>query len=316
MPSHATVPSRFLGCDVGKNTIVVFDDATGTTRSVENTLQALTGLADTIAADSFVVCEATGGYEAPLLAAMTAAGIACHRADARKVKAFIRSFGTLGKTDAIDAKALARYGRERHPGLCPWRRRDAKREELQSLVLTRQDLVKDRTAWSNRLKAPGNAPVTDCLRAMVAACDEQIKALEGRIQDLYGEAEDLAEDRDRLTAINGIGENTAASLLALMPELGTLSRRQAAALAGLAPHPNQSATIDRYRRAKGGRPKLKRALFMAAMAATRHNKTLNAFYNRLIGNGKKPIVAITAVMRKLIVIANAVIKQKYSAKLS
>lgn len=111
-----------------------------------------------------------------------------------------------------------------------------------------------------------------------------------------------------MRSIAGIGQTTAAQLAALMPELGTLGRRQAAALAGLAPHPRQSGSNDAYRRTRGGRPEIKQTLFMAALAAARHNPTLRDFYQRLKHNGKKPIVALIAVMRKIIVIANARIR--------
>jgi transposase len=115
----------------------------------------------------------------------------------------------------------------------------------------------------------------------------------------------MREAAQTLRAIAGIGPATAATLLALMPELGHLNRRQAAAPAGLAPHPRQSRAFDAYRRTRGGRPQVKSAMFMAARSVVRYNKSLTAFYQRLLANGKKKLVALTAVMRKLIVIANA-----------
>ena len=115
-----------------------------------------------------------------------------------------------------------------------------------------------------------------------------------------------------LQTITGVGPVVATSLLALMPELGQLGRHQAAALAGLAPHPNQSGTADRYRRTRGGRPEVKRALFMAAMVAAKHNPQLKAAYQRMIANGKKPLVALTALMRKIVVIANARLRDSFA----
>ena len=146
--SHPATPSRFIGCDVGKTAIVVFDAASGRTRAVANTPEALSGFAASLEATCFVVCEATGGYERDLLAALIAAGVPACRADARKVKAFIRSFGTLGKSDAIDANALARYGRDRYAELPLWSAREPERERLQALVLARRHLVKDRFAYA------------------------------------------------------------------------------------------------------------------------------------------------------------------------
>ena len=119
---------------------------------------------------------------------------------------------------------------------------------------------------------------------------------------------DCQGPQDFPVAIPGVGDKTAAALIALMPELGSLDRRKAAALAGLAPHPKQSGDAEGYRRTRGGRPEVKRVLFMAALSARKHNPNLKAFYERLVQAGKKPLVAITAIMRKLVVIANATLK--------
>jgi transposase len=314
--SHPATPSRFIGCDVGKTAIVVFDTASGRTYAVANTPEALSGFAASLEATCFVVCEATGGYERHLLAALIAAGVPACRADARKVKAFIRSFGTLGKSDAIDANALARYGRDRYAELPLWSAREPERERLQALVLARRDLVKDRLAYANRRAAPAAEPVHPYLEALVESFDAQINAIEADIKTLCAACEPIAKAVNVLVAIPGIGQKTAAALIALMPELGSLPRRQAAALAGLAPHPNQSGQTDAYRRTRGGRPEVKRVLFMAAISAAKHNPTLSAFYKRLLSAGKKPLVAITAIMRKLVVIANAKLRTAKALQVS
>ncbi|MCW5954063.1 MAG: transposase [Propionibacteriaceae bacterium] len=305
MHTPSAPPSCFVGCDVGKYHIVVFHSLTGRTATLPNRPEDLEAFAATLAPDSLTVCEATGGYEAALLTALHAAGRPVHRADARKVKAFIRSFGTLAKTDAIDARALARYAQERHARLARWQPAEHQRDRLQALVLTRCDLVAQRLACSNRFGAPGAEPVRRYLATLLACLDDQIRAIEADIQTLLRQSSQLARHTAILRGIPGIGPATAAALLALMPELGTIGRRQAAALAGLAPHPNTSGSADRYRRIRGGRPEVRRVLFMAALSACKHNPTLRDFYKRLIANGKKPLVAITALMRKLVVIANA-----------
>ena len=297
--------TRFIGADVGKAAIVVFDNRDNTTRTIPNSPEQLAAFAAELDGACLVVCEATGGHEAALLHALTQAGLAVHRADARKVKAFIRSFGILGKTDAIDARALAQYGRERYAQLALWQAPDPCRDRLQALVLTRSDLVAQRVACNNRLTAPGAKPVQIYLVNLIECLSVQIAAIEADIDALIQAHQPLDKAAKTLRAIAGIGLRTAASLLALMPELGSMNRRQAAALAGLAPHPNQSGSANGYRKTKGGRPEIKRVLFMAALAAARYNPTLRAFYNKLIANGKKPLVALTAIMRKIIVIANA-----------
>ncbi len=243
-----------------------------------------------------------------LLSCLNAADIPAHRADARKVKAFIRSYGVLGKTDDIDAKQLALYANERHTQLALWQEPNRNTQELQSLILTRQDLVADRVAWNNRLKAPGPTAAAPRIKAMVKAIQTQIAAIERDIAATIKASGNLTKTLDTLRTIKGIGATTAVTLLALMPELGTMDRRQAAALAGLAPHPKQSGATNAYRRTKGGRPNVKKAIFMAAMSASKYNPQLKLTYQRHINAGKKPIVALTAIMRKLIVIANAKIR--------
>jgi transposase len=232
---------------------------------------------------------------------------ACRRilADARKVKAFIRSRGTLGKTDGIDARGLARYGQERHPELPRWQPACGMQEEIRTLIRLRAQLVKQRAALSNQIKAPGGTIAKKHLKALHNAASEQIAAIEVDIRQLIERDPATASVVAIIKAIPGCGHLTAVTVAALMPELGSMSGRQAASLAGLAPHPHQSGQRDGYRRTRGGRPEVKRTLFMAAMAARNHNPALKAVYQRLVHNGKKPLVAITALMRKLITIINA-----------
>jgi transposase len=241
---------------------------------------------------------------------------ACRRilADARKVKAFIRSRGTLGKSDGIDARGLARYGQERHAELPRWQPAGGAQDEIRTLIRLRAQLVKQRAALTNQIKAPGGAIAKKHLTALRAAASEHITAIEADIRGLIDCDPATAEVVAIIEAIPGCGHLTAITVAALMPEIGAMSGRQAASLAGLAPHPHQSGQRDGYRRTRGGRPEVKRALFMAAMAARNHNPALKAVYQRLIQNGKKPLVAITALMRKLITIINARIRDALQTK--
>ena len=147
--------------------------------------------------------------------------------------------------------------------------------------------------------------------AVLTCIREQIAAIEAAIAALIKDTAQLRQAEQVLSAIQGIGATTAATLLALMPELGSLDRRKAAALAGVAPHPKRSATTVGYQRTRGGRPQVKKALFLAAMSASKCNPQLRPTYERLIKDGKKPMVALTAVMRKLIVIANAKLRDAF-----
>lgn len=301
----AIAPNAVIGCDVGKNHIVAFDSRTQRSSHIPNTPEHLAAFAATLDPSCLVVCEATGGYEAHLLDAMVKAGQPVHRADPSKVKAFIRSFGTLGKTDRIDARALAQYGLERHSRLPRWQPTDAHRDRLRTLVMTRRDLVVARLAWANRLDAPIAEPARAFIEPVIATFDQQIRAIDQEIQAITAAEASLARAINVLRTIRGIGPKTAAALVALMPELGRIDRRRVAALAGLAPHPRQSGAADAYRRVHGGRPEVKRVLFMAALTAARHDLVLSQFYQRLIAAGKKPMLALIALMRKLIVICNA-----------
>lgn len=314
MNGVTTSPARFIGCDVGKKEIVVFDSLSRNVSSLTNSPPALAEFAAELDPDVLVICEATGGYEAMLLEALAAQRRPAHRADARKVKAFIRSFGTLGKSDAIDAKALARYGEERHLQLPRWKPANKERAALAGLVLTRQDMVKDRTAWSNRSRAPGGR--AEIIAPLLTALNIQIRTVEAEIKALLDTCQPLREAVAVLRTIKGLGPTIAPTLIALMPELGTLDRRRIASLAGLAPHPNQSGTSDGYRKVRGGRAQIKPILLLPAMTAARHDPNLKAFYQRLIADGKKPIVALVAVMRKMIIIANARLRDAERQQLS
>jgi transposase len=308
MSAPTNTPLGFIGCDVGKATIVVCDSRDGRTRSIPNQAADLAAFAAGLDASCFVVCEATGGHEAGLLAAMVSAMVPAHRGDARKIKAFIRSWGTLGKTDAIDARALADYARDRHASLARWQARDVYRDRLQALTLTRKDMIDTRVAYANRLAAPGPGHARVYLQALLDGVNQQIAAIDAAIRALVADSAPLKQAVKTLTGICGIGFVTASALLALMPELGSADRSQIAALGGLAPHPNQSGFTDGYRRTRGGRPAVRKVLFMAAMSAVRYHKTLRPFYERLLAAGKKKMVALVAVMRKLLVICNAVLR--------
>ena len=308
MTQASKFPRYIIGCDVGKASIVVCDSRDGRIRSIANRRDALAAFVASLDATCLVVCEATGGYETELLAATTFAAIPAHRADARKVKAFIRSFGTLGKSDAIDARALTRYGQDRHASLARWQPHDTDRVQLQALMLTRQDLVTARVAFANRRSAPGADAAKPFIDAVLTAFDAQMAAIEATATTLIRSHAPLCAAHKALCSVTGIGAVTAASLLAVMPELGTLGRRQIAALGGLAPHPNQSGATEGYRWTHGGRREVRPVLFMAALSASRHHKTLRVFYNRLLANGKAKLVALTAVMRKLLIICNAMLR--------
>jgi len=310
MNNNKDIFTRFVGLDVGKDTVVVYDSQGQCCGSFSNEKSALLKLANHFCEQTLAICEATGGYETRVLQAFITAKIAIHRADARKVKAFIRSFGTLAKTDKLDAQALADYAQERQAKLILWVPLQKQRKTLQALVLRRDELVAMRTAENNRLQAPDNQSARSSIRLLLRHLQSQVKALEAKINALIESSKTLQQSRDTMQSVPGVGAITAASLLALMPELGSINRRQIASLAGLAPHPRDSGNATGYRNVRGGRTQVKRTLFMAALSASRNHPVLKQSYNKMIEDGKKPIVAITAIMRRLIVILNAKIRDQ------
>lgn len=304
LPEQVEPVTAVLGIDIAKNTMVLHDSVSRRTWSIANTDVAAREALAPFAGHDLVVCEVTGGYERKLLNAAHELNLPVHRADPAKAKAFIASHGGHAKTDMADARWLARLGLERGASLARWCPPDTEREAFASLVRHRQTLLTQRTATKNRLGAPGSAPLRDFLRAEIDFLTAQIQTIEQRIKTLSA-APRLARIQDVLLAIPGIGPVVASSLIAFLPELGQLDRRRIASLAGLAPHPRDSGTMTGRRHTRGGRCELRPPLFMAALSASRAGSTLKQTYDRLVDAGKPKRVALTALARKILVIANA-----------
>ncbi len=284
-----------LGLDVAQDSVTVHDSGTGRTVTVPNEAAALRALLATVPACRLAVCEATGGHEDVVLAVLDELGLPAHRADAAKVKAYIGSFGKRAKTDAIDARWLARYGLDRDARLPRWTPPAAAQQTLKALIARRADLVAMRVQEKNRLQAPRTR----------ADLTRRIATLDAAIEACLNADRRLAARAATLRTVPGIGPVLAATLQAIMPELGRLNRRQAASLAGCAPHPRQSGTRNAYRATRGGRRQLRPLLFVAALVAARPQSPLATTYQALINAGKAKRLALTAIMRKIIVIANA-----------
>lgn len=299
---------RVLGADVSKNDIVFHDSAAGRCWSTPNTAAALRKALAPYAHYGWMVCETTGGYERQLLEAASAVGLRACRADAAQVKAFIASHGGRAKTDRIDAAWLSRYGLDRAAELTAWQAPAPEREAFADLLRHRQDLLAQRVQAKNRRSAPGGASLRPLLEEQIAFLTRQIRRIDAQMQALLEAAPHLARDEQALRAIPGIGPVAARTLLALLPELGQLGPKQAASLAGLAPHPHESGQTRQRRRMHGGRTGLRPVLFMAALTAARSHPALAAAYQRLTLAGKPKRLALAAVARKLVVIANAVLR--------
>lgn len=256
-----------------------------------------------------VILETTGGYEMDLIHFLTNQQVSIHRANTRNVKKFIQSYGKFGKTDAIDAIELALYGNERHAKLTLYKENPHKK--LLQLVHRRNDLKGMLVQEKNRLQAPDQREFKKSFQTIINAIEKEMKIIESRIQAVFEANPHLAEVRKVLKTVKGVGDIISAHLLALLPELGKINRKEIASLAGLAPHPNESGKKIGYRYTRGGRNDIKPVLFLAAMTAARSKSTLGEFYKKLVAAGKKKMVALTALMRKIVVIANARVRDHY-----
>ena len=312
-----SVYTNFFGIDIGKFSFVISLHGTKSTHEYENSSVGITKFIhehSDILPNSLCVLETTGGYELETLYALIAQGFKVHRADTRKVKNFIRSFGTFAKTDALDAKALAAYAQERAEKLELFEPQSQEAIELFQLVQRRSDLKMTLVAEKNRLKAPSTKLIEDSILVVIEALQVQMQIITEKIQFLIDHNPVLKKKSEVLKTIPGLGNIVAFELLILLPELGTLCRRKIASLAGVAPRANDSGKFNGYRRTGHGRSGVKPILFLAAMAARNSKTHLKEFYEKLINKGKKKMVALTALMRKILVIANAKIKDIFSLK--
>lgn len=253
-----------------------------------------------------VILEATGGYERGLLAACHQHQIPVSRVEPGRVRHFARAQGQRAKSDPIDAQILAQFGQACQPSLTP--PPAPQQQHLAQLIRRRKQLQEWLLAEENR-QDQFSLPQLRRQAATLRGClTRQLRALEKEITQHLQTPSALATQAQRLQQVQGVGPLTAATLLAELPELGQLDRRQVAALAGVAPHERSSGRWQGQRHIGGGRAVVRRSLYMAALVAARHNPILSRFYQRLRSKGKPPKVALTALMRKLITLLNHLLK--------
>jgi transposase len=254
-----------------------------------------------------VICEATGGYEQPVVRSLHAAGIPVSVVEAGRVRYFARAQGLRAKTDPIDAAVLAEYGRTFQPAAST--AASVQQQQLADLAQRRRQLVQMLIIERNHTEHYEDAFRTRQARQLIKLLEKQIKQCDETIADLIAQDVQLTHKADRLKAIPGVGPVVAATMLAEMPELGTLNKQTAAALAGVAPYNHDSGGQRGVRSIGGGRRAVRNALYMATLTAMRYDRILKEFYQRLRAAGKKPLVAMTACMRKLIILMNHLLKK-------
>ncbi|MCD8524791.1 MAG: IS110 family transposase [Gammaproteobacteria bacterium] len=283
-----------------------------TTKSYDNTALGITDFIKEkkeILKTGLCVLEVTGGHEMHLLLCLCDEGFSVHRASGKQVKSFIRSYGNEAKTDVIDARSLARYAQERHASLSLFNPPGQHACQLFELAQRRKDLKQMLVAEKNRLQGPRVNGIKKSIETIIEALKTEIQEITTEMNKLIDEDKDLKEKQRVLMTVPGIGQIIANDLLILIPELGNLDRREIASLVGVAPIAHDSGQMKGYRYTGHGRVGIKPMLFLAAMSARNSNSSLRIFYESLIGRGKKKMVALTALMRKIIVIANARLKE-------
>jgi transposase len=256
---------------------------------------------------ALIVVEATGGYEVPLVAALAEAELPVVRINPRQLRAFGTAVGQLAKTDAIDASLIARYGAQVRPALRPLP--TEKQRFLADLAARRRQLVVLRTAELNRRRKTRQARIRASIEAVLVVLDEQLAVLDRQLAELVAEDDQWRQRDQLLQSVPGVGGGTSHVLIADLPELGQLEDKPLAKLVGLAPLNRDSGKLRGRRVITGGRSTVRTALYMAALSASRCNPVLRAFYQRLRQAGKPFKVAITACMRKLLAILNALIRK-------
>ncbi|MBR1649286.1 MAG: IS110 family transposase [Alphaproteobacteria bacterium] len=295
----------FIGIDVSKYKLDIFNSSTGELKKIENSKAAIRQYIRALefSEDLYIIIDLTGGYEALCVNMFFEKGFKVIRAEGRKVKNFARAMGITAKTDTIDAKLLADYGNKCFERLRLYQPYDCC---IKKLVVRLVDLKDMAQKEKNRLKAPDNVPiVTKSIQTLLKVYDKEITKLEEHIEEVIESNEILKKKYKLLLEQKGIGKKIAFILLGLLPELGYLNRRQIAALCGVAPFAKDSGTLSGYRRTQSGRPEVKKALFMAALIAIRYDTKYKFIYEQLIERAKPKMVAITAVMRKFIITLNA-----------
>ena len=253
-----------------------------------------------------LICEASGGYERGLLEAAEQNAIKLSLVQANRVRQYARAAGILAKTDKVDARVLCAFGTAMQPK--PLASLSMQQKQLRELEAQRRHLSRMVVSEQNRLAQLKNKQLQRLTRSLLATLKRQMAAIDARIAAVIVQDQTLDEKAQKLTAIVGVGTRTAVLLLAQMPELGTLNRAQAAALAGLAPFNRDSGTLRGKRTIFGGRRALRCGLYMAALVAAHRNRILRDFYQRLRAKGKPHKVALTAVMRKLLLALNHTLK--------
>ena len=300
----------FVGIDVAKVQVDVAARPTDDRWTVSNDGAGIGQLTSYLKAlePTLVLLEASGGLELPLVAALATEEIPVVVVNPRQVRDFARATGRLAKTDSLDAAVLAHFAEAVRPPVRPLR--DAETQVLNSLAARRHQVMTMLVSEKNRLSAAATIVVRTRIEAHIAWLERELDDLDEDLRQTLRQSPVWREKDDLLRTVPGVGEQLSLTLLAYLPELGTLDRRQIAALVGVAPFSRDSGTLRGKRTVWGGRARVRAALYMGALVASRYNPVIQDFYQRLLASGKPKKLALTACMRKLLVILNSMLKHR------
>lgn len=304
---HMEQEHRYVGIDVAKSKVDVAVRPTGQRWVVsydETQVGELVAQMQDLS-PALVILEATGGLELPLVAALAAAALPVVVVNPRQVRDFARATGILAKTDALDAATLAHFAEAIRPPIRPLR--DEETQVLNSMTARRHQVMTMLVAEKNRLGSAISA-VRPRIEAHITWLEQELKDLDRSLRQTLRQSPVWREKDDLLRTVPGVGEQLSLTLLAYLPELGTLNRKQISALVGVAPFNRDSGAWRGKRAVWGGRARVRAALYMGTLVATRFNPVIRDFYQRLLAAGKPKKVALTACMRKMLVILNSMVK--------
>jgi transposase len=300
---------HYIGIDISKDWFDVAVLGEKRTKQFANTKKGIQALVGWMSQrqPKLIVVEATGGYEEAVVLALFEAGLPVALVSPQRVRQYARAKGRLAKTDPLDAQLLGEYGKAIQPRLFVGKSEE--RKQLSALVARRNQLNAMLQAEKNRLRAQSSA-IRSSLEKVIACLAVELKQMDQEIHTLLQQHTDLQTQEKLLRTAKSIGPVTAATLLADLPELGQLDRQEVAALVGVAPMNADTGKKRGYRKTKGGRPDVRRTLYMATLSGIRHNPVLKPHYEQLRTRGKEKKVAITACMRKMLVILNAMLRDQ------
>lgn len=306
---NTSISPQFIGIDVSKDTLEIAIHGRTGSWQVTNTIKQVGKLADQLSElkPELIVLEASGGYEMLPVSILGQAGLPVALINPKRSRNFARSAGFLAKTDRIDAQILARFAQAIQPQPSPVTTEQD--EHLSALVTRRKQLISMQTAEKNRLHS-ARPQTRQWIKKHLDWLLVELDDLHQEIETLLKDHQEWQQKRSILESIPGIGPVTAFTLLAHLPELGLLNEKQIAALVGVAPMNHDSGKWRGKRFVQGGRPSVRSALYMAALSACQHNPLICKFYESLIARGKPKKVALTACMRKLLVILNAMVRDQ------